>query len=196
MTMKLQRIGTRLFLAEDAAVDAAAIIPVFQRWIQRRQLPGLLIDVADYGHTHHGPGIMLIGDEGDLSLDFGEGRAGLLYMRKRAHAPGLAAGLVACVHQCLLAARLLQQEKSLAGWRIETGETQVVVADRLRAPNSAETFAALRAELAIFAYRLYGDASLAHVSQDPRENLRVAVRARGEHSLEALLDRTAPVPQR
>ena len=193
MSMTLQRIGTKLFVAERSPVEAAAFIPVFQRWIQRQALPGLLIDVADYGHTHHGPGIMLIGNEGDLNLDFGAGRPGLLYMRKREHAPALAEGLAHCVHQCLLAANLLQREDSLPGLRIEPGETEVVLADRLRAPNTAESFAAQRAELAMFAYRLYGDAGLSQVSEDARENLRVAVRATGEHSLESLLGRTAPV---
>ena len=194
--MTLQRIGTKLFLAEDVEVEAAAFVPVFQRWIQRKQLPGLLIDVADYSHAHHGPGIMLIGNEGDLSLDFGDGRPGLLYMRKREHAPRLSEGLAICAHQCLLAADMLQREQDLHGLRFALDETQVVLVDRLRAPNAEEAFASLRGELAIFGYQLYGDANLTLVSQDPRANLSVSVSASDEQSLAELLARTAMLPLR
>ncbi len=194
--MTLQRIGTKLFLAEDVEVEAAAFVPVFQRWIQRKQLPGLLIDVADYSHAHHGPGIMLIGNEGDLSLDFGDGRPGLLYMRKREHAPRLSEGLAICAHQCLLAADMLQREQDLHGLRFALDETQVVLVDRLRAPNTQEAFASLRGQLAIFGYQLYGDANLTQVSQDPRANLSVSVSASDEQSLAELLARTAMLPLR
>ena len=194
--MTLQRIGTKLFLAEGVEVEAAAFVPVFQRWIQRKQLPGLLIDVADYSHAHHGPGIMLIGNEGDLSLDFGEGRPGLLYMRKREHAPELSEGLAICAHLCLLAADMLQREQDIDGLRFALDETQVVLADRLLAPNTEEAFASLRGELAIFGYRLYGDANLTQVSQDPRANLCVSVSASDAQSLAELLARTAMLPLR
>ncbi len=187
----LQRIGTKLFLADGCDVDPAALIPVMQGWIQRRQLPGLLIDVADYSHVHHGPGIMLIGNEGDLSVDFGEGRAGILYMRKREHAPRLPDGLLACVRQCLLAAELLQRDNRLPDLQVEVSETRVILSDRLRAPNTPEAFASLRGDLAIFAYRLYGDASLDRALDDPRENLAVTVNTADEHDLAGLLGRTA-----
>ncbi len=194
--MTLQRIGTKLFLAEGCEVDAAAFVPVFQRWIQRKQLPGLLIDVADYSHAHHGPGIMLIGDEGDLSFDFGAGRPGLLYMRKRAHTSKLSDGLALCARLCLQAVDLLQREQDFPALSFSLDEIQVALVDRLRAPNTAEAYADLRSELALFAYRLFGDADLAQVSQDPRENLCVAVSALEEQSLAGLLARTAPVALR
>ncbi|MCE2490550.1 MAG: hypothetical protein J4G17_11330 [Anaerolineae bacterium] len=187
----LQRIGTKLYLADGCDLDPAALIPVMQGWIQRRQLPGLLIDVADYSHAHHGPGIMLIGNEGDLSVDFGEGRAGILYVRKREHASSLPDGLLACVRQCLLAAELLQRDNSLPDLQVDVRETRVILSDRLRAPNTPEAFAALRGELAIFAYRLYGDASLDRANDDPRDNLAVTVSAADEHNLAGLLGRTA-----
>lgn len=191
MSTDLQRIGTKLFLQDGSDVDPAALIPVFQRWIQRRQLPGLLIDVADYSHVHHGPGVLLIGHEGDLSIDFAGGRPGVLYTRKRDHAPKLSEGLLDCVRHCLLATELLQREASLPGLRVNLQQTRVILVDRLRAPNTAESFAALRGEMAIFAFRLYGDAELAHADRDPRDNLCVNVTANGDHSLTALLGRCA-----
>lgn len=189
--MTLQRIGTRFLLAEGSDVDPASLIPVFQRWIQQRQLPGLLIDVADYSHVLHGPGIMLVGHEGDLSVDFAGGRPGVVYMRKREHAAKLADGLATCARQCLLATEQLQRETELPGLKVDLRETEVIIADRLRAPNGEDSYKALRGDLAMFAFRLYGDAELALVSQDPRENLRVAVRANGEQSLAEMLRRMA-----
>ncbi len=191
MTTDLQRIGTKLFLQDGSDVDPAALVPVFQRWIQRRQLPGLLIDVADYSHVHHGPGILLIGNEGDLSLDFAAGRPGVLYMRKRDHAPKLSEGLLDCVRHCLLATELLQREASLPGLQVNLRQTQVILVDRLRAPNTAESLAGIRGELALFAYRLYGDAGMAQAGQDPRDNLCVDITANGDHSLTELLGRCA-----
>ncbi len=43
----------------------------------------MLIDVADYKHVQDGPGILIIGHEGDYALDQENGRSGLLYTRKR-----------------------------------------------------------------------------------------------------------------
>ncbi len=190
--MTLQRIGTKLFLAENSEVDPAALVPVFQRWIQRRQLPGLLIDVADYSHAHHGPGIMLICNEGDLSLDFGAGRPGLLYVRKREHHAGLTDGLLQCARMCLLAADLLQREQGLPDIRLELNEMDAILVDRLRAPNTEAGYDALRPQLAIFAYRLYGDANLTRISGDPRDYLCVSVRAGDRQTLAEMLARTAP----
>ena len=34
----------------------------------------LMIDVADYKHVKHGPGVVLVGDANDYYLDEGEGR--------------------------------------------------------------------------------------------------------------------------
>lgn len=191
MSTDLQRIGTKLFLQDGSDVDPAALIPVFQRWIQRRQLPGLLIDVADYSHVHHGPGVMLVGHEGDLSIDFAGGRPGVLYIRKQDHAPKLSEGLLDCMRHCLLATEMLQREASLPGLQVNLRQTQVVLVDRLRAPNTAENFAGIRGEVALFAFRLYGDANMAQVGQDPRDNLCVNVTANSDPSLSALLGRTA-----
>ena len=51
-------------------------IPVFHRWIQKQTVSGhLLIDVHDYSHIHQGPGILLVGHEGNFSIDLADGTA-------------------------------------------------------------------------------------------------------------------------
>ena len=44
----------------------------------------LLLDVADYRHVPAGPGVMLIGNEGDYSVDNTGDRLGIRYNRKAA----------------------------------------------------------------------------------------------------------------
>ena len=65
-----------------ANADLAPVIPVFHSWIQDQIFAELLLDVADYRHVHHGPGLMLIGHEADYSLDQTDGVLGLRYNRK------------------------------------------------------------------------------------------------------------------
>ena len=80
--MNLQHINIKFYLEHPETVNLADFDTVFNSWIQGQRLEELLIDVADYLHVHHGPGILLIGHEADYSLDNRAGRLGLLYNRK------------------------------------------------------------------------------------------------------------------
>ena len=59
----LQHINVKLLLKDSQDVDLDPLIPVFHNWIQEQVCDELLLDVADYLHVHHGPGIVLIGHE-------------------------------------------------------------------------------------------------------------------------------------
>src|SRR5205807_2486817 len=78
--IELQHINVKLLL--EGGDDLDPVIPIFHSWIQNQPFGELLIDVADYRHVHHGPGIVLIGHEADYSLDQTDGRLGLRYNRK------------------------------------------------------------------------------------------------------------------
>src|SRR5687767_8533433 len=80
--MNVQHLNVKFYLENLETVNLADYAAVFNTWIQQQRLEELLIDVADYLHVHHGPGIMLIGHEADYSLDNRAGRLGLLYNRK------------------------------------------------------------------------------------------------------------------
>ena len=62
--------------------NLAAFSGVFQGWIQRKALDGQLIDVADYRHVFEGPSVVLIGHDGDYTIEKRDGRLGLLFTRK------------------------------------------------------------------------------------------------------------------
>ena len=68
--MLAQQLSVKIFAHDPAAVQPAAFIPIFHRWIQESRLADrLLIDVADYRHVANGPGVLLIGHEAHYALD-------------------------------------------------------------------------------------------------------------------------------
>jgi hypothetical protein len=145
--------------ALDGVAGREAFVPVFHRWIKEHVLPELLIDVASYVHVPEGPSIALIGHGSDYFIDDGAGRLGFLHSRKRA---GLAADvrLEDLARRTLHAARLLESDLNLTP-RVKFASNELLfrVNDRLAAPASDTTFAALRPELEALATRLYGAGS-------------------------------------
>jgi hypothetical protein len=82
--MSTHKFGVKLFFTEPATKPLKEYIPVFHGWIQGQVLPGhLLIDVHDYSHVFHGPGILLVSHEANMSVDEGGGVRGLVYTRKQ-----------------------------------------------------------------------------------------------------------------
>ena len=80
----MQHFRVKLFAATTPGFDLGNAIPVFHRWIQKKALPELLIDVADYRHVPAGPGILLVGHDSHYNLDLAKSRLGLLYTRRTA----------------------------------------------------------------------------------------------------------------
>lgn len=133
--MELYKLGIKIFISNPEAVRIRDVIPVFHSWIQQQKIEGhLLIDVHDYSHVYNGPGILLVGHEGNFCLDQADGRLGLVYYRKQP----VADPLRVVFHAAQSAARLLEGEPKLNGIRFRSDEFQVFSNDRLLAPNSAE----------------------------------------------------------
>ncbi len=80
--MNLQHVNVKLLLANPAEVHLDPLIPVFHSWIQDKVFDELLLDIADYQHVPDGPGVVLIGFEGDYSVDNTDHRLGVRYNRK------------------------------------------------------------------------------------------------------------------
>jgi hypothetical protein len=160
-------------------INLADAIPVFHRWIQDRVRDELLIDVADYRHVHHGPGVLLVAHEANYSLDQADGRLGLLYARKSGVEGDTQAKLRQAFGAALSACRTLEQEEPFRGkLRFDAGECEVAVNDRLLAPNTDETWAALKPELERFFGTIYGAGGFALERHgEPRDLFRVRVKA-------------------
>lgn len=190
--MDTSRIGIKLFLSNPQA-HLEEVVPVFHGWIQQQALAGnLLIDVADYLHVPTGPGIVLVGHEANYSTDQGDPGPGLLYQRKRPFAEtSFPDRLAHAFRDALAAAWLLEQDPKLgATWKFDTRRIHLRLADKLHAPNTPATFAAIKPELTAFFTKLLGnfDFTLEHYN-DPRVTFEVRLAAKSYQPLETILTR-------
>ena len=171
--MELFRFGIKLFAIDPAAMDAKKFVPIFHSWIQKQAVEKhQLIDVHDYSHIHHGPGILLVGHEGNFSTEMGEGIPGLVYFRKM-DAGTFEDSLRASLKAVLQAADLIEAEPVLEGRaRFRRDELLFISNDRLLAPNNTATFEALKPTLG----KVFGPkAGLTAVRAGTRDRLTIRV---------------------
>lgn len=172
MNLNVEHVNVKIFAREPAtAIHWPDLIPVFHRWIQQQAFPDeMLIDVADYAHVPAGPGIMLIGHHANISLDNRANRLGMLYSRKTTRDGPFSAKLRQSYEGALRAARRLEQEPEFHG-KISFPDTgcEIFINDRLSAPNTEQTWAALKPELESF----FANGSTLHWCDSPRELFRV-----------------------
>ncbi|MFQ5666451.1 MAG: hypothetical protein ACE5I7_08460 [Candidatus Binatia bacterium] len=192
--MELHRVGIKFFADEHASVRLPELIPTFHRWIQTNAIPGLPIDVANYSHVHHGPGIMLIAHAGNYALDGANGRLGLLYTHKQPMDGALPERLAFVCRQALHACRLLEEAPELDGRLQFSGAAMHLIAnDRLAAPNTEATMAAIRPALSDLLARLYPHTDYALAREpDPRERFAVTITIPGTVTVRTLLQRLQP----
>jgi hypothetical protein len=143
----VDRIGVKLYAENPVEVRPERFIGLFHTWIQRHTVPGLLIDVADYGHVPEGPGVMLIGHEADYAIDLAEGRPGVLYQRKRDAVGSLQDRLRMALETANTAAGEIEADASVGVLRFNRNEIVVRVLDRRRLPNSDASVDAIRGPL-------------------------------------------------
>src|SRR3984893_11972745 len=82
--VQLQHVNVKLLVRKPEEVDLEPLVRVFQGWIQDQADGELLLDVADYRHVDAGPGVVLIGHQGNYSVDDTDNRLGVRYNRKAA----------------------------------------------------------------------------------------------------------------
>ena len=195
--MTPKRLSVKLFATNPEVVEIEAYTAVLQRWIQDHVVEGLLIDVVDYKHMHHGPGIVLIGDEGDYAVDLRDGRPGVSYIIKR-HDFELGQQLLEHAARLVLnAAVLLEAEESLNGIQFDYSELKVEFQDRLNFRNQPETWEKAQPVINGFADKIYVEgAQIENAHEDQREVFAVRVKAEQDVSANVLLERlVSPVTE-
>ncbi len=150
--MLAQHISAKLFFAPPFP-DSNEFIALFHRWIQEDAVPGLLIDVVDYRHIHHGPGVILAGFEGSYALDFRHERPGLRYNRNQrgwqddamlTDDERLKHRLINVLEPLFHAASLVEASHQLSqSPQILRNEIEFTFLDRLQTPNAETTFQTL-----------------------------------------------------
>jgi len=177
--MELNHINVKLLVKNPEEVDLEPVVPVFHNWIQGQIYDEQLLDVADYRHVPAGPGVILIGLQGDYSVDNTDNRLGVRYNRKAVIDGDNQDRLKQAARAALNACQRLEEEASLQGkLRFNGQDVEVFINDRLTAPNREETREALKSDFQSFANQLFGknEYSLSYGS-DPRRLFTVSLKA-------------------
>jgi hypothetical protein len=179
--VEVQHINVKIYSTTPDAVSLDRTILIFHRWIQENLVEELLIDVADYSHVPAGPGVMLIGHQASYSVEPGaEERPGLLYNVRVRREGGNRDRFAHALGQAIKACDLLEQDPL---WKdrvlFDAGDLYVLINDRALAPNTPESFAALKDELTEALQQVMGDVAfeISYEQGDPRARLKIRVKA-------------------
>lgn len=191
--MQLQHVNVKLLLQDGDATRLEPLIPVFHSWIEQGNGDELLIDVADYSHVPAGPGIVLIGHEGNYSVDNTGDRLGVRYNRKRAVAGDNQECLGQAARAALRACERLEAEPGLGGSiRFNGTDLEIFVNDRMVAPNTDATRAAFDGEFRAFLSKLFqGQPFSISYGTDPRSLFTAFVKTARPFSVAELLQALA-----
>jgi hypothetical protein len=186
--MELQHVNVKLFL-NAKEFDLELLIPIFHSWIQGKVFDERLLDIADYRHVHNGPGIILIGLEGDYAVDNTGGCLSVRYNRKAGFDGTNADRLTRAARAALNACQRLEGEPSLGGkLRFDGQNVEVSINDRLLAPNSDATRAAAEPELRNFFNLLFGGTEYSLTfDTDPRHLFAATAKSAKSFSVADLL---------
>lgn len=189
--MNLQKLNLKIFIAHPETVPFETFIPIFHRWIQEQKMDDLLLDVADYQHVPSGPGIMLIGQNANYSIDNAQNRLGFLYNQKTVVEGNNHDKLKKLFHIALLICQKLEQEEALKGkLKFLTDEMQFMINDRLNAPNTGETFQKVKEEISSFLDSFLGENAYSlHRPSDSRERFTLEIKNSASLSIGELLKR-------
>jgi hypothetical protein len=177
----MQHVNIKIFARSAEGVNLSEAIPVFHRWIQSRDLPELLIDVADYAHVPAGPGVLLIAHEANYSLDCNANRLGLLYNRKATGSGTPQQHLSQAYESAVAACRRLEQEPEFQGkLEFDPGDVELILNDRLLHPNTEAAWREVEPDVKQFFDAVFnGNSYTMTRATDPRERLRVNIRKNG-----------------
>ncbi len=186
--MELQHINIKLLLDKPEEVDLEPLIPIFHSWIQDTAREELLLDVADYRHVYAGPGVILIGHEGNYSVDNADNRLGVRYNRKAELSGSNLDRLNQAARAALRACGRLEADPRLKGnLRFNGQEFEISVNDRLLAPNAEPTREDVKADLISFLQNLLGGSSYSITFDDnPRNLFRACIKTSQPFSSESL----------
>ncbi|NUP11734.1 MAG: hypothetical protein HOW73_37280 [Polyangiaceae bacterium] len=174
--MKSHKIALKLYVEGGSLPAHARFVEVFHDWIKDNVLDETMIDVVDYGHVHQGPIVLFVGHESDYAIDLGEGRAGLLYVRKRVSNDDPSSNLDDALKRILAVAERLEKDPRLVGLAFGRREVLLRVLDRLRAPNVDGTFVEERAGIEAAFERALGKVAVTREGSDAREPFTVRAR--------------------
>ncbi|MCZ6681530.1 MAG: hypothetical protein O7E52_30315 [Candidatus Poribacteria bacterium] len=187
--MDLQQINIKVFVTEDSRVNYENFIKVFNKWMEEADQDDYL-NYADYSHTVAGPGVLLISKRANSSIDNAQNRHGFLYNRKHKVEGDTREKIQNAFSETLRQCGRLEGEEDLEGEvQFNADEILFMVNNRHIAPNTPETFEAIKADLIPVLQQMYGsdDFTLERASEDPRERFAVQIAAHSNKGVSDLL---------
>jgi hypothetical protein len=155
--MELEKLSVKLFVEQPNSVPLTDFIEIFHGWIQAGD--GVYHDVADYSHMQAGPGIILIANDANVSIDENGNRRGLLFSQKSRLPGSNQERLRTVLHSALENCRRLEEEPALRGkLRFTVNEAVISLNNRLLGANSQEAFDELKGDVEVVAGQLLGGA--------------------------------------
>ncbi len=188
--MEFQHVNVKLLLDRPETFDLEMLVPVLHGWIRDKVFDELLLDIADYRHVHQGPGIVLIGHQGDYAIEDTDGRFGIRYNRKAALEGSNQDRLKQATRAALNACQRLESDPSLQGaLRFDGKNIEVFINDRLLAPNNEATRAAAEPEFRTFFDALVGSDYSLSFNDDARRLVGLCAKASRQFPVAELFTR-------
>jgi hypothetical protein len=149
----------------------------------------MLIDVTEYTHVHQGPGLLLIANEANYSLDEMDGKRGMLYNQKRTSEKSGEEHLKTAFRRVLQACALLEKEPEAVGkLKFAVNHLQVFINDRLAAPHHSQTNEELEKVLKPLLDSLFDGAKYLLIAErDPKKRSGFEIKVDKPFDLEAIL---------
>ncbi len=179
----LQKINVKLFADAPRDLDYDILLAIFGRW--RLDSSEEVMDLADYAHVDHGPNCLLVGHRWHFGIDLAEGRPGFFFSTRKGLSGSPADRIAQALRGLLEKTKRLCSEPDFPGAiKTRTGELEVVLNDRIVAPNTSATDGEWRPGLDQVSAKLYGPgAASVEREVDPARRLGYRVRAEAGNRL-------------
>lgn len=143
--MNVQKITAKLFTDAPADPSLDPFLTIFGRWRHDETHPTGWVDMADYAHVPKGPGIMLVGQRGNLAMDMADPGPGILYSNKKDLEGTIEDRILETFTRCTeLARELIAQPEYPEAFKPRAGFWELAFNDRLDLPNTEATDRLLR----------------------------------------------------
>jgi hypothetical protein len=178
METDLQHIHLKLLAKAPPNFSADPFLSIFARQRDEQESFENWVDLADYAHMPRGVGMVLVGHRANFSIDLGDPGPGFLYAGKLGLTGSVEERVLKTFGRCLaLMEVLLEQPEYPHSLEPSWGAWELVINDRLAAPNTAQTDTTLRTGIEAALDFLFGanDYKI-ELQSDPRKRYGVSIR--------------------
>jgi len=186
--MDLQKLNVKVFVEQPNLIPLTEFIEVFHGWIQASD--GDHHDVADYSHMDAGPGIILVANDANVSIDETKNRRGLLFCQKAPLSGSNREKIRVVLRSALENCRKLEEDPALRGrLRFVANEAVISLNDRLFGANSEQSFNDVKGDVVAIAQELFGTSAVEiERDDDPRQCLNVRLKTAATVDLRKALE--------